>query len=255
MSSTIWTAEELLSKAQDKKGTAWRLTESQSVNSTLKLVDDLEEQDILEKEIDNLKPPYAEGTEDLHYLLKTPFRYSPSHNNASRYREKNHKSGAFYAASTVETALAELAFHTLRFFIESPNTQPPQTSISKTAFSIKYKTDKALNLCSSEFDDIRENIEDTNNYSYCQQIANFCREAKIELIQSNSVRCPNKGENITILNQGAFDCSKPLKSQSWNFFFKESSVIATREIPREKIEFPFEIWANDTRVSNYMKDK
>ena len=252
MSLITWTAEELSSRHTNKSGEAWRLTESQSVNSTLKLVDSLEEQSILEEEIDLSKPPYLSGTESLDFLLKTPFRYSPTHDNASRFRQKGQKEGAFYASTKVETAVAEVAFHALRFYLDSPDTSFPEVSIPKTAFSIGYKTRKALDLKSMDFDNIRNELEHLTDYAVCQSLANKARECETEVLLSNSVRCCNSGENVTLLKANAFDGVNPRSLQSWDFVFKDEAIIATRKFPRSSLEFAYKDWTSDKRVEDYI---
>ena len=253
MSLITWTVEELSSRHTSKSGEAWRLTESQSVNSTLKLVDNLDEQSILEEEIDLSKPPYFSGTESLDFLLKTPFRYSPTHDNASRFRQKGQKEGAFYASTKVETAVAEVAFHALRFYLDSPDTPFPEVSIPKTAFSIGYKTRKALDLRGKDFDCIRNQLEHLTDYNDCQTIANKARECETEVLLSNSVRCSNNGENVTLLSANAFDGVNPRRLQSWDFVFKEDVIIARSKFPRSSLEFWYKDWADDKRVEDFIK--
>lgn len=69
MSSTTWIAEELLSNAHGSAGVCWRAVEAQHINSTMKLVDNSEEQDRLEQLLEDSKPPYPENCAGLHYLL------------------------------------------------------------------------------------------------------------------------------------------------------------------------------------------
>jgi hypothetical protein len=55
----------------------WRMVETQETTATLGIVDSMEEQALLEQLLDQVKPPYREGTQGMHYLLKTAFRYPP----------------------------------------------------------------------------------------------------------------------------------------------------------------------------------
>ena len=71
-------------------GQGYRLVESQESVATTEIVSNLEKQAILEDMIDNeSKPGYCTGTEDLHYLLSTPFRYPPLQ-HGSRFGNKDH---------------------------------------------------------------------------------------------------------------------------------------------------------------------
>jgi hypothetical protein len=74
----------------------------------MKVTDTLEEQEILEKIIEQTKPPIPPGCEGLDFLLMTPFRYSAQNPNGSRFRRPNAPDGVFYAAEHSSTAIAEL---------------------------------------------------------------------------------------------------------------------------------------------------
>ena len=76
MSPSIWTQCAGASRIRALKLTAWRAVEAQHQVSTRKLVDSLEEQQLLESLIDAVKPPAPHGAR-FHYLLSTPFRYPP----------------------------------------------------------------------------------------------------------------------------------------------------------------------------------
>lgn len=72
---------------QRRKQIHWRAVEAQHVVATMRLVDTLQEQELLERILEASKPPLPPGTQALHYLLSTPFRYtSPS---PSRFRRAN----------------------------------------------------------------------------------------------------------------------------------------------------------------------
>ena len=63
---------------------AWRGVETQYIAASMKLVDTLEEQDVLEQLLENSKPPIPPTQVSKHYLLLSPFRYFPQH--SSRFR-------------------------------------------------------------------------------------------------------------------------------------------------------------------------
>src|SRR5205085_3795769 len=125
MSSPIWTPAALSSERRALSGTCWRVVEAQHKVSTLKLVDTLAEQALLEDLIESSKPPVPPECRHLHYLLATPFRYGAAYPNGSRFRRAGMTEGVFYAAEAVATAVAEMAFHRLLFFAESPATPWP----------------------------------------------------------------------------------------------------------------------------------
>src|SRR5882757_8489431 len=125
MSLPIWTPAALSSEALPVSGRYWRLVEAQHHVSTLKLVDSLEEQALLEQLLEESKPALPPECAGLDYLLATPFRYGAVYPHGSRFRRAGRTLGVFYASERVETALAEMAFYRLLFFADSPETPLP----------------------------------------------------------------------------------------------------------------------------------
>ena len=77
-------------------GTLLRLVESQEQVATNQLVSSLERQAVLEGLLEATKPRLRVGTEHLHYLLATPFRYPPL-KHGSRFGTRSAPS-LFYGA-------------------------------------------------------------------------------------------------------------------------------------------------------------
>ena len=86
MSFSTWTPAALSSELEGLSGSCWRLVEAQHRVSTLKLVDTVEEQGVLENLIQNTKPLLPPECERLNYLLSTPFRYGAVYPTGSRFR-------------------------------------------------------------------------------------------------------------------------------------------------------------------------
>jgi hypothetical protein len=124
----------LSSDARASNGTCWRMVEAQHHVSTLKLVDSVDGQELLEDLIEVSKPPLPPECRDLHYLLSTPFRYGAVYPNGSRFRRAGMTEGVFYASESSHTAVAEIAFYRLLFFAESPDTPWPATQPSTRHF-------------------------------------------------------------------------------------------------------------------------
>ena len=61
----------LSEEAFNWKSFAWRMVEAQHIASTMKIVDNDDEQDLLESLLEDSKPQQPEKAENLHYLLKT----------------------------------------------------------------------------------------------------------------------------------------------------------------------------------------
>ena len=174
------------------KARCWRLVEAQHRVSTLKLVDTLEEQALLEDLIEETKPAIPAECRHLDYLLATPFRYGSIYPNGSRFRRAGRTKGVFYAAETVATAVAEMAFYRLLFFADSPQTPWPKDAAEYTAFSVAIRTGRAIDLTKPPLS--RDNALWTrpSDYEACQKLAEAAREAELEAIRYQSVRDPGK---------------------------------------------------------------
>ena len=118
MSSRTWTPRAVASEAVSLRHDLWRAVEAQHVVATMALVDTLDEQHALERILDAGKPAVPDEARRLHYLLFTPFRYSPPP-GGSRFRGPN-DAGVFYGADEVRTACAELGYWRWRHLLEAP---------------------------------------------------------------------------------------------------------------------------------------
>jgi hypothetical protein len=136
MSSPTWTLAGLSSELRPYEyREVWRLVEAQRLVSTMKLVNNLAEQSVLEDLIEATKPAVPNECQGLHFLLSTPFRYAP-YRKGSRFRRAGFSPGVFYAAEEPRTAAAEIAFYRLLFFAESPDTPWPVNPFEFTDFSV-----------------------------------------------------------------------------------------------------------------------
>jgi len=116
------------------RGTGWRLVEAQHLVSTLKLVETVAEQALLEGILEETKPPMPPECTGLDYLLATPFRYRP-YPPGSRIRRPGLTPGVWYWAERAETAVAEIVFYRYLFYAESPATPFPANAADYTGFS------------------------------------------------------------------------------------------------------------------------
>lgn len=237
MSSITWTAEELSSNYKKLSSKCWRVVEAQHINSTMKLVDSAEEQWRLEELLEESKPPYPEECKGFHWLLYTPFRYLP-YPFGSRFRRVNQVEGVFYAAEEIETALAEKAYYSRKFYEESPETPLPDNPVQHTAFSISYMTDRGLDLTVPPLSKDESHWK-SEDYSDCQMLADEARKSNCEVIKYCSVRCPNQGNNIAIMSPHAFSVQKPEETVTWNIMVRKDSINMVSEAARKSIVFPF----------------
>ena len=146
MRSRTWTPVALSPERRRLSGTCWRAVEAQHRVSTMKIVDTLAEQSLLETVLEQTKPPIPAECRHLHYLLATPFRYGAPYPAGSRFRRAGYTPGVFYASTTAATAVAELAFHRLLFYADSPGTPWPADPGECTTFSVTYRTPAGLDL-------------------------------------------------------------------------------------------------------------
>lgn len=249
MSSSTWTPAALLSDTCPVAGTCWRLVEAQHHVSTLKLVDSVDEQELLEELIETTKPPLPPECRELHYLLSTPFRYGSVYPTGSRFRRAGMTEGVFYAAETPDTAVAEMAFYRLLFFAESPDTPWPTNPAEYTAFSAEYKTKKAIDLTKGRYQRDRANWTHVTDYGNCQAFADVARAAKIEIIRYESVRDPAHGINLALLSCRAFASQKPIDHQTWHIRLSEAGAHAICEAPKAGITFDPKAFADDPRIA------
>ncbi len=255
MSSHTWTAAALSSEAVGFEGKAWRLVEAQHRVSTLKLVDTLDEQALLEDLVEETKPAIPAECRRLDYLLATPFRYGSVYPHGSRFRRAGRTAGVFYASEAVATAVAEMAFWRLLFFAESPDTPWPRDAGEYTAFSAAIRTDKSIDLTRPPLSRDARRWTHFSDYEPCQSLAEAAREAGLELIRYQSVRDPLKRANLAVLSCLAFAKAKIVDRQTWRIRLSASGVQALCEFPRQRIGFDRADLAGDPRLAALVWDR
>jgi hypothetical protein len=249
MSSNISTPVAQSSDARPLAGICWRLVEAQHHVSTLKLVDSVDEQELLEDLIEATKPPVPPECRDLHYLLSTPFRYGAVHKTGSRFRRAGLTEGVFYASEQPETAAAEMAFYRLLFFAETPHTPWPTNPAEYTAFSTEYATKKAIDVSRGKYRVAEALWTHPSDYTHCQAFAETARAAKIEIIRYSSARDTGGGMNLALLTCRVFTKPHPLDKQTWHIRLSEAGAQAICEAPKFGITFDRKSFAADQRIA------
>ena len=249
MSSSTWTPAALSSEARPLSGTCWRLVEAQHRISTLKLVDTVEEQSVLEDLIQSAKPVLPAECAHLHYLLSTPFRYGALYPVGSRFRRAGLTEGVFYAAEEPHTAVAEIVFYRLLFYAESPATPWPQNAAEYTAFSAAYATRKAIDLTTGKLQRDKALWMHLTDYEPCQGLADLARSANVDIIRYRSVRDPRHGFNLALLTCRVFTRPKPVREQTWRIRLSDAGAQAICESPRSGITFGRDAFAADPRIA------
>ncbi|WP_047463251.1 RES family NAD+ phosphorylase [Rhizobium rhizogenes] len=248
MSSPIWTPAALSSEARPISGHYWRLVEAQHQVSTLKLVDTLEEQALLETLLEESKPALPPECTGLDYLLATPFRYGAIYPHGSRFRRAGRTLGVFYASEQIETALAEMSFYRLLFFSDSPETPLPANAAEYTAFAAAIATKQAIDLTLPPLEHDRQAWADPVNYEACQSLADAARAGNVDAILYQSVRDPKSGKNIALLTANAFAAREPVERQTWRIRLSPTGVQALCEFPKSRIGFARNDFGDDPRM-------
>jgi hypothetical protein len=248
MSLPIWTPDALSSEAIPLDGKFWRMVEAQHRVSTLKVVDTLDEQALLEELIEETKPRIPLECRSLHYLLATPFRYGSIYPHGSRFRRAGRTKGVYYAAETMMTAVSEMAFYRLLFFAESPGTPWPRDAAEYTAFAAAIRCAKAIDLTRPPLARDETAWTHPTDYARCQEIADMAREVGLEAIRYRSARNP-KGANIALLTCRGFAKPKPMERQTWRIRLGPFGVQAICEFPEKRIEFSRTAFAADPRLT------
>ncbi len=203
--------------------------------ATRPLVDTLEEQELLERLLDESKPPLPERLAHLHFLLFTPFRYPSAAPRGSRFRAATDP-GVFYAADEVRTACAELGYWRWRMLSESPALASFEAR-QQTVFRVAVEA-SAVDLRLSPFVRDAGYWADAADHSACQAFAVAARQAGVGAIRYGSVRDPQGGGCVALLTPQGFAAPRPLESQGWWLTVTRERVVWRRADPL----FPEDRW-------------
>ena len=204
------------------------------------LVDSLEEQAVLERLIDDVKPPVPPAARRLHYLLFTPFRYPPPP-GGSRFRAPDDP-GVFYGADAVRTACAELGYWRWRHLADSPALDAmPQKA--QTVFKVKVAA-AGIDLRDRPFARDAAAWTDPVRYAACQQLARTARAVDVGIIRYQSVRDPDRAGCGAVLAPAAFARPAPVEQQTWMLSVFRERVVwqRTQIVRREAFEFTAANW-------------
>lgn len=235
MLSTTWTPAALWSERFRWRERAWRMVEAQHIASTMKLVDDAAEQDLLEQLLDGHKPALPPAAAPLHYLLAAPFRYPPLP-GGSRFRAGTDP-GVFYAAQDVSTAAAELGWWRWRFLQDAPGLQRLEP-VAHTAFAVDLDT-VAVDLRQPPLDRDAAAWTARDDYSATQALGRVAREAGLGALVYTSVRAPQPAWCVAVLQPAAFAQPRPdPATQTWWLAVQPDGVLWRREAQALRLAMP-----------------
>ena len=237
MSSTIWTPLAVSAEARAWAAPAWRIVEAQHVASTMKIVDDAAEQDVLELLLETSKPPQPSAVSTLDYLLATPFRYDPRR-GGSRFRGATDP-GVFYGAQRVRTACAELGYWRWKFLQDAVDLERIEP-VAHTAFRVRLATN-VVDLREPPLSTDLNAWKHPTDYSATQAFARVAREAPIGAIIYPSVRDPEPAWCVAVLDSAAFASPKPDPTmQTWWLAVQKDAVVWRRD--SERLVFAASRW-------------
>lgn len=235
MSSDIWTRCAGDSEIRPLRLSPWRVVEAQHQVSTRKLVDSLEEQELLEELIDGAKPPDPTFGR-VHYLLSTPFRYPPLE-HGSRFGTRRER-GIWYGSTTLPVAFAEVAYYRL-YFLEGTQADLGRLSVPLTAFTVGVRTRHGVDLTAAPFDAFRAVIASPVSYAETQALGGAMRAAAVEAFRYPSARARKGGANVGVLSPDAFGRALPRELQTWHCSATRERVEIVKRDYFERAAFVF----------------
>jgi len=164
----------------------WRGVETQYASSSLQLVDSHAEHDVLEALLEASKPPLSAETLKKHFLLFTPFRYTPG--QGSRFRALGHF-GIWYGARELEAACAEVAYWRMRFILDSAKLAKRKITTHLTFFMASVQG-SCVDLTAPPWNAFEDVWKSSQSYAETQRLAEEAEAVGIQVIQYGSVRAP-----------------------------------------------------------------
>ena len=195
------------------EGTLLRLVESQEQVATSQLVSTLEHQAILEDLLERTKPALQPGTEGLHYLLATPFRYPPL-TWGSRFGSRDEPS-LFYGALSQKTVLWEAAYYRFVFWRGMATPPPRKLNTQHTLFGAAYRTMLGFRLQEPPFSAHLDVLTDPADYRATQALGSKMRDTGVQSFEFVSARDPDRGINVALFTPQAFVCPRPVSQDAW----------------------------------------
>ncbi|HET8744622.1 MAG TPA: RES family NAD+ phosphorylase [Ramlibacter sp.] len=221
--------QEWLAQLQWGERALWRGVEAQHRAATMRLVDDLDEQLLLEQLLEESKPKLPPAAAGTHYLLFTPFRYvSPW---PSRFR-RPHEPGAWYGADDPATVAGELAFWRWRFFMDSDGLREGQVLAELTFFQARF-AGLELDLTQPPWVENRTGWRDPDDYSQCHALAAEVRALQPpgQAIRYESARCEG-GMCQVVFDVQTLSIPNPGLQQTWTCKTTKGRVLLSHDEDR-----------------------
>jgi hypothetical protein len=227
----LW-RQEWLEQVQPRVRALWRGVEAQHLVATMRLVDDLDEQLLLEELLEDSKPKLPPGAQRLHYLLATPFRYvSPW---PSRFR-RAHEPGAWYGADDPATVAAEIAYWRWRFFMDSDGLRDGQVLTELTFFQARF-AGLELDITQPPWSAHAAAWCDPQDHAHAQALAAHVRamQPPVQAIRYASARQPG-GRCEVVFDPLALSIPVPGVQQTWTCKTTRDRVLLSHD--GERLQF------------------
>jgi hypothetical protein len=100
--------------------------------------------------------------------------------------------------------VAESAYWRLLFFSRSPGIQLPRGTIEHSAYTVRLRADRALDLTVPPLDAGHSLWTDPEDYAPCQRLADQARAIAAQIIRYGSVRDAAHRANVALLDPAGF---------------------------------------------------
>jgi hypothetical protein len=228
---SVWQPEWLATAAAAERD-LWRGVEAQHRVATMRLVDTLDEQELLEQLLEASKPPLPPQAEGVPYLLSTPFRYVSEW--PSRFRRPD-EAGAWYGADEPVTVAAELAHWRWKFFMDSDGLREGSLVTELTFFQARFAGSE-LDITRRPWAEQRPRWRHGEDYSSCHELAAAVRALAppLQAIRYESARREGSCCEV-VFDVRALRLPQPHLQQTWTCKTTKDLVLLSHD--REILEF------------------
>ena len=181
------------------RGSALRYVESQSLIATTEFVDTAEEQHRLEALLDAAKPALPPDVAQMHWLLRSAFRYPPLP-YGSRFGPSTER-GILYLSEQRSALVAEMAFYDYQFYAGMAEPPPTPVRRSHTVIRVAVATQQATD---TRRQPDSERLSAPDSWQASQAFGTDARGAGVEVIRYPSARtCAPQATNLAVLSPRA----------------------------------------------------
>jgi hypothetical protein len=217
---------------------AWRVVESQFITSTRKLVGSDDEQEVLERMLESVKPPLPRDPRlsRLHFLLYTSFRHAPLP-HGSRFGSRA-EGGIWYGSLELPTAFAEVAYYRL-LFLDATAVDLGTVTVELSAFQAAIRTQRGIDLTRAPFAAHTARISSKTSYATAQLLGRGLRDKGIEVALYRSARDRRQGKNVALFAP-AFARRAPSALSTWVCTATRGRVEISKKDVLRKQRYAFE---------------